>query len=198
MMLSELSPVAQAALPVQAFKDHLRLGTGFADDGAEDALAEAYLRAALAAIGARTGKAILARDSRLELTDWRDDWAQALPVAPVSAVVSVSLRDDTGATEMVDAARYALERDMHRPRLRSVGGYLPGVPAGGTVEVVFTAGFGPAWADVPPDLGQAVFLLAASYHEHRHEGEKARAMPHGIAALIERWRNVRVLGGGAA
>ena len=87
MMLSELSPVAQAALPVQAFKDHLRLGTGFADDGAEDALAEAYLRAALAAIEARTGKAILARDCRLELTDWRDDWAQALPVADPVALL---------------------------------------------------------------------------------------------------------------
>ncbi len=198
MMLSELSPVAQAALPVQAFKDHLRLGTGFADDGAEDALAEAYLRAALAAIEARTGKAILARDFRLELTDWRDDWAQALPVAPVSAVVSVSLRDDTGAAEMVDAARYALERDMHRPRLRSVGGYLPGVPAGGTVEVVFTAGFGPACRPTCRLIWGRRCSWAASYHEHRHEGEKARAMPHGIAALIERWRNVRVLGGGAA
>ncbi|MCT8329228.1 head-tail connector protein [Albidovulum sediminis] len=198
MMLSELNPVALAALPVAAFKDHLRLGTGFADDGTEDALAEAYLRAALAAIEARTGKAILARDFRLELTDWRDDWAQALPVAPVSAVASVTLRDAAGGTETVAPARYALERDLHRPRLKGAGGYLPGVPAGGTVEVVFTAGFGPAWADVPPDLAQAVFLLAAEYHEHRHEAGGGRAMPYGIAALIERWRNVRVLGGGGA
>jgi len=198
MMLSELSPVAQAALPVQAFKDHLRLGTGFADDGFEDALAEGYLRAALAAIEARTGKAILARDFRLELDEWRDDWAQPLPVAPVSTVASVTLRDGAGGTETVDPARYALERDAHRPRLKGAGGYLPGVPTGGTVEVVFTAGFGPAWADVPPDLAQAAFLLAAEFHEHRHEGGGARAMPFGIAALIERWRSVRVLGGGAA
>lgn len=198
MMLSELSPVAQAALPVQAFKDHLRLGTGFADDGAEDALAEAYLRAALAAIEGRIGKAILTRDFRLELSDWRDDWAQALPVAPVSAIISVALRDEAGAVETVDAGRYALERDAHRPRLKAVGSYLPGVPAGGTVEVVLTAGFGPAWADVPPDLAQAVFLLAAEYHEHRHDTERRQAFPLGIAALIERWRNVRVLGGGAA
>lgn len=197
MMLSELSPVAQAALPIQAFKDHLRLGSGFADDGAEDVLAEAYLRAALAAIEARTGKAVLARDFRLELDDWRDDRAQALPIAPVTAVASVTMRDADGIGQEVDPARYALERDMHRPRLKGAGGYLPGVAVGGTVEVVFTAGFGPAWADVPPDLQQAVFLLAAEYHERRHDAGVAQAMPFGIAALIERWRNVRVLGGGA-
>ena len=39
----------QTALPIQEFKDHLRLGSGFADDGVQDALAVAYLRAALAA-----------------------------------------------------------------------------------------------------------------------------------------------------
>ncbi|MCV2868531.1 hypothetical protein OEW28_07810 [Defluviimonas sp. WL0002] len=198
MTLIELNPVAKAALPVQAFKDHLRLGTGFADDGAEDALAESYLRAALAAIEMRTGKAILARDFRLEIVDWRDDWVHALPIAPVLAIGSVTLRDAAGAAETVDPARYALERDPHRPKLKGAGGYLPAIPAGGTVEVAFTAGFGAAWADVPPDLAQAVFLLAAEYHEHRHEAGKAASMSFGIAALIERWRNVRVLGGGAA
>ena len=108
------------------------------------------------------------------------------------------MRDRAGAPDLVDPARYRLVPDSQRPKIVAEAALLPGIPPGGTVEVVFTAGFGPAWADVPPDLGQAVFLLAASYHEHRHEGEKARAMPHGIAALIERWRNVRVLGGGAA
>lgn len=50
MMLSEVTAVPLAALPVAEFKDHLRLGTGFADDGAQDALVEGYLRAAIAAV----------------------------------------------------------------------------------------------------------------------------------------------------
>lgn len=50
MMLSEVTGVPQAALPVADFKDHLRLGTGFADDSVQDALAESYLRAAVSAI----------------------------------------------------------------------------------------------------------------------------------------------------
>ena len=50
MMLTETGVVTAGALPVEAFKDHLRLGTGFADDGFQDALVETYLRASIAAI----------------------------------------------------------------------------------------------------------------------------------------------------
>ncbi len=198
MMLSEVTSVPQAVLPVAEFKDHLRLGTGFADDGAQDALVESYLRAALAAIEGRIGKALIARDFLLELAEWRWPDAQALPMAPVSAVGSVTVRERGGVAELIDAARYRLVRDAHRPKIAATGSFLPGIPVGGTVEVVFTAGFGPAWADVPADLAQSVFLLAAHYHEFRHENAGAQAMPFGVMALIERWRAVRVLGGGAA
>lgn len=196
MLLKELSTVAPAALPLAAFKEHLRLGTGFADDTVQDALAESYLRAAMAAIEARTAKVLLARDYSLTLPDWRDGAAQPLPVAPVAGVLSVTLTDRDGAATIVSPGRYRLERDMHRPRLAGAGGLLPGVPVGGSVEIVFTAGFGD-WAAVPADLAQAVFLLAAQFHEHRHDSPGV-GLSGGVAALIERWRTVRVLGGGAA
>lgn len=67
MMLSEESPVLETALPVQALKDHLRLGSGFSDDDVQDGVLMMHLRAALAVIEARTGKAILARQFRLRL-----------------------------------------------------------------------------------------------------------------------------------
>lgn len=198
MMLSEVTAVPQAVLPVAEFKDHLRLGTGFADDGAQDALTESYLRAALAAIEGRVGKALIARDYLLELNEWRWPDTQAFPLAPVSTVVSVTVKDRDGLATVIDPARYRLVRDGHRPKIMASGALLPGIPVGGAVEVVFTAGFGPAWSDVPVDLAQAVFLLAAEYHENRHEAGAGKAMPFGVMALIERWRTVRVLGGGAA
>lgn len=196
MLLKELSTVAPAALPLAAFKEHLRLGTGFADDTVQDALAEGYLRAALAAIEGRTAKVLLARDFALTLRDWRDPAAQTFPLAPVAAVLSVTLRDRDGLASIVSPARYRLERDLQRPRLAGAGGLLPGVPVGGEAEVAFTAGFGD-WAAVPADLQQAVLLLAAQYHEHRHDMGQA-GLPGAVAVLIERWRTVRVLGGGAA
>lgn len=194
MMLTEQEPVPDAALPVQAMKDHLRLGSGFADDGMQDALIIGYLRAALAAVEGRIGKALILRRFSLVLGRWRDAGSQALPLAPVSAVVSVTLVD-AGGPAVLGPARWRLEADMHRPHLVAVGALLPEVAEGGRAEVVFDAGFGP-WAAVPADLRQAVLLLTAQYHELRHESGVA-AMPFGVMALIERWRTVRVLGGGA-
>jgi len=135
MVLTEQTAVPTAALPIQEFKDHLRLGTGFADDGVQDVLAEGYLRAALAAIEGRIGKALLARDFLLALDGWRDSGAQAIPVAPVSAILSVTVRDATGVATVLAASTYRLRKDMHRPRLVGAGMSLPGVPADGTVEV---------------------------------------------------------------
>lgn len=199
MVLTEQTVVPTAALPIQEFKDHLRLGTGFVDDGVQDALAEGYLRAALAAIEGRIGKALIARDFLLTLNGWRDSDAQAIPIAPVSAVLSVTVRDGAGVPSVIAASAYRLRKDSHRPRLVGAGMALPSIPTDGTVEVLFTAGFGPAWGDVPVDLAQAAFLLAAQFHENRHEStERPTALPFGVMALIERWRTVRVLGGGEA
>lgn len=198
MMLSEVTLVPQAALPVAEFKDHLRLGTGFADDGVQDALAESYLRAAMAAVEGRTGKALIAREFLLTLPDWRWPDSQTLPIAPVTALTSVTMLDRDGLSELIPPGRYRLVADMQRPRIAAAGTVLPGLPQGGRVEIRFSAGFGPFWRDVPADLAQAVFLLAATYHEQRHDAGEARGMPFGVTALIERWRTVRVLGGGAA
>ena len=199
MRLIELTTVPGAALPVQGLKAHLRLGTGFTDDGMQDALVESYLRAAIAAIEGRIGKALIARRFLWQLEDWRNPSEQALPVAPVTAIVSVTLVDAAAASTLVSTDRYRLVPDTHRPKLAAMGTLLPTVPNEGRIEVVFDAGFGATWPLVPADLAQAVLLLAAEFYEHRHDlGAVAAGLPFAVQALIERWRTVRVLGGGAA
>ncbi|MFC2967862.1 head-tail connector protein [Acidimangrovimonas pyrenivorans] len=198
MMLTEQTAVPATALPVAEFKDHLRLGTGFADDAMQDGLAESYLRAALAAIEGRIGKALLARQFLWRLAAWRDAADQALPVAPISAILSLVLVAADGTRTTVAADRYRLIEDMQRPRIAATGLVLPEIPTEGAAEIGFEAGFGPDWTDLPADLRQAVLLLAAEYYEQRHDaGGPRAAMPFGVMALIERWRTVRVLGGGA-
>ena len=61
MILIEQAPVADAALPLQEFKDHLRLGTGFTDDGAQDALLKRLIRAGIAGIESRISKMLIKR-----------------------------------------------------------------------------------------------------------------------------------------
>ena len=52
MILTEVSAPEAAVVPVRAFAGHLALGSGFEDDGSQDAVLELYLRAAMAAIEA--------------------------------------------------------------------------------------------------------------------------------------------------
>ncbi|WP_424942902.1 head-tail connector protein [Aliiroseovarius crassostreae] len=199
MMLVEQTTVPVAAMPVAQFKDHLRLGTGFADDGVQDAVLESYLRAAMAAVEARTGKVLITRSFTWTLTAWRDLAAQALPVGPVSAITSLTITDRLGADEVINPSRYVLEKDLHRPKLVSTGICLPAIPVAGEVEIAFDAGFGANWSDIPADLAQAVLMLAAYYYENRSEaGLNQGNLPYGVTALVEKYRVVRLFGGGGA
>lgn len=199
MMLVEQTTVPGTAMPVAQFKDHLRLGTGFADDGVQDAVLETYLRAAMAAIEARTGKVLITRAYTWTLTAWRDLASQALPVGPVGAITSLSITDRLGAEEVINTDRYTLEPDLHRPKLVSTGICLPAIPVAGQVEIGFDAGFGTDWSDIPADLSQAVLMLAAYFYEHRSDvGMGQSDLPFGVSALIQRYRVVRLFGGGGA
>lgn len=198
-MLIEETAVPEAALPIAQFKAHLKLGTGFADDDVQEPVLQSFLRAAIATIEARTGKVLIERVFSWELVKWRSGYGQALPVAPVEAIEDIVLRHRSGNEESADPAHYRLEKDTHRPRLMPVGSVLPPVPSGGAVVVRFRAGFGVAWGDLPADLGQAVLLLAAHYYEYRADTALGGGcMPFGVTSLIERYRTVRLLGGGVA
>ncbi|WP_341366350.1 head-tail connector protein [Yoonia sp. BS5-3] len=197
MMLIEETTVPSAALPVAQMKDHMRLGSGFSDDGLQDPVLETYLRAALAAIEARTGKILVEREFSWTLTAWRDCRRQPLPVAPVNAVTSVTLIAMNGEETIADDAAWSLQPDNQRPCLRATGASLPACPAGGSIRIGFLAGFGPDWGDLPADLAQAVMMLAAYYYEYRHDTAQARGLlPFGVSSLIERYRTVRMFMGG--
>ncbi|SEQ64417.1 head-tail connector protein [Thalassovita taeanensis] len=196
MMLVEETTVPLAALPVTEFKAHLRLGSGFAEDSVQDAVLESFLRAAMAAIEARTGKILIEREFSWTLSRWRDVTGQVLPVAPVSAIASVVLIDRGEVETVLDSAVYRLVPDLQRPRISPVGTLLPQVPSGGSVRVGLLAGYGPEWSDLPADLAQAVLLLAAHYYEYRHDtGLSSGCMPFGVTSLLERYRTVRIFAG---
>lgn len=192
MNLTETTVLLSADLPVAEFSDFMRLGSGFADDGGQNVLLEAVLRAAIGAIEARIGKVTIARGFMWQVYVWRrDGGAQALPVAPVNAISGLVMVDGDGVEVTVDPALYRLEFDTQRPRL---AGDFPEIPTNGSAKVAFDAGFG-LWEDVPADLRQAVFLLAANYYENRNDlAARSSQMPFGVMALIEAYRNVRIGG----
>lgn len=193
MMLIEENTVADAVLPVEAFRAHLRLGSGFDGDDMQDVILRSFLRAAMAAIEARTGKVLISRTFSWSISAWRGPYAQPFPVAPVSVVNQMTRVARDGIETDVDAASYWLEPDMQQPRLRASGARLPPVPMGGAVRVQFVAGFGPDWTSLPQDLAQAVLMLAAHYYEYRDDtGLSGGCTPFGVSSLIERYRAMRL------
>lgn len=192
-MLVEETSVPVAALPVAEFREHLRLGTGFAEDGLQDTVLESFLRAAMSAVEARTGKVLLSRAFFWTLEAWRSAQAQTLPVAPVTELTEVTLTNRAGEEVMVASSSYRLVADTQAPQMRSTSACLPQIPEGGTATVRFEAGFGAVWTDVPVDLRQAMLMLAAHYYEYRHDTAlQGGCMPFGVSSLIERYRPVRL------
>lgn len=192
MILIEETAIADASLPVDQFKSHLRLGTGFAETSLQDDVLKGFLRAAIAAIEARTGKVLIARSFTWTASRWRDQGGEMLPLAPISVVDAVTITDAQGAERIVAPEIYRLERDSLRPYLRPVGTLLPSIPEGGSVNIALTAGMAAEWGGLPADLGQAVLLLAAHYYEYRDETSLSDGcMPFGVTSLIQRYRMVR-------
>ncbi len=193
MMLIEETTVPDAALPVDAFKAHLRLGSGFGQDDLQDAVLKSFLRAAMAAIEARTGKVLITRSFSWSLTFWRDASAQVLPVAPVIQVTRVALVARSGVATDLGSEHFWLERDAQQPKLRSAGTTLPSIPSAGAVLIEFEAGYGAAWENVPSDIAQAVMMLAAHYYEYRNDTDLVGgSMPFGVSSLIERFKTIRI------
>ena len=121
MMLIEQTQVPDAALPVAEFRDHLQLGSGFADDGLQDGVLLPQLRAALTSVEAETGKVLLSRTYQFVVTAWRDLSRQVLPVAPVTAIQSLTITDLGGGDTLIGADTYGLSPDTHTPALVCTG-----------------------------------------------------------------------------
>ena len=193
MILTETSPAAVNPVPLDEFAAHLRLAQGFADDSAEDALLELYLRNATTVVEARVGKALIRREFKLQVTAWNRDGILVLPLGPVAAIGSLSFI--RGAeTIALTADAWSLELGSTRQRLTgSGGGALPAIPDGYLAELVFDAGFGESWNDVPGDLSQAVMLLAAHYFENRYgDAVPGHGLPVAVQALLETQQPVRL------
>lgn len=200
MILEETTTVLDAELPLARFRDHLRLGSGFGDETVQDDLLAGFLRAALAAIEGRLGKALLVRGFSWQVFAWREprpgaDAApgQVLPIAPVRALTDAVRIAADGTQTPLDLAVFRLLPDPHRPRLCPAGSALPTIPSGGSLRLGLQAGLSDRFELLPADLAQAVLMLATHYHDYRHEVALGPGcMPFGVTSLIQRYRPLRL------
>ena len=193
MILNELEPIPETSLPLEPFKAHLRLGTGFGTETLQDSVLHGFLQAAVAAIEARVSTALYRRDFEAVFAEWRADDSQVLPIAPVVEIYAVELEDHGGTTQTADPARYRFEPDFPAPRMRATGVALPRIPKDGLARGSCKAGLADDWSGLPGELAQAVLLLAGHYYENRSDTRlDSGCTPFGVTSLLQRYRPGRL------
>lgn len=186
MSLTLLSPPASEPVTLDEMKAHLRV-----TETHEDALISGVLVAAVRAIEARGGLALMPQSWRVSF-DAPPLETVLLPLTPVASIDAVTVIDADDATQPVAAHLY--EAAAGAPgRVRPAGPWpRPGRAIDG-VRIDFTAGYADA-ASVPEPLKQAVKLLAAYFFETREAAAETKiyTVPKSIDALIAPYREVRL------
>lgn len=193
MLLTETAPAGVNPVPLREMAAHLRLASGFSDDGSEDSLLELYLRNATAVIERQTAKALISRSYLLQVVCWNRSGHLRLPVGPVEAIDGIELIRP-GSTVTLSPAEWVLEPGLSQQRVTGPGGTpLRPIPHGALAHLTMTAGFGATWNDVPDDLRHAVLLLATHYYENRAgDLELDAGLPFGVSSVLMRYRPVRI------
>jgi hypothetical protein len=149
---------ADRALALAAVRAELRAAS--IDD---DALAIAFVEAALGLAEQFTGRVLIVRELVVDMAA-AAGW-QALPVVPVRTIAG------TGVAVDIDA--------------EGVGW----VKAAGAARVTFTAGLAGGWAALPAPLRQGVAMLAAHLFTDR---AGSAPVPAAVSALWRPFRSVRL------
>ncbi len=186
MTLTVITPPAEPAVSLPDAKAYLRIGHAGEDELVADLVASATAR-----LEAASGLTLVRRTLSRRLQAWPATLAGngfILRPRPVIGLVSVTLTDESGASEDM-SSRFQLFAGRLVVRPWSMA---PAIVSGGHADVVFECGFGPA-ASLPEDLQLAVMRLAAeAYRTGRSELGGERGLPADVSAILMAHREMRV------
>ena len=133
-------------------------------------------------------RAFITQTITLKLDAFPGDGIIRLPRSPAQAITSVAYVDTDGASQTFNSSKYVLDTASEPARL--VPAYDEDWPdtreENNAVTVVYTAGYGDAYTDVPAEVKLAIRLLAGSYFEQREAitTQTWQIAPLGIKALV--------------
>lgn len=186
MGLSLITPPAEEPVELFRLKEWLRVHPDIKDD---DGLIYELAQAARDLIEGCWGVQMVTATWRLTVDSFYC-WDGRLGRSPVQAVTSLTYRDAQGALTTLDPSRYELVATPSLEALRPAYGlYWPATWwHQGAVEVIFTAGFGPAPL-VPGALKTAIKAAVLEWYEGR---AAAGVLPEGAKNLVRRYWDGRM------
>lgn len=204
---------APAVLPVTLGEAKAQLNID-ADSSADDALLVAMIEAATAEAERFTGRALITQT----LTLWRDAWprrvtdeppweglregpardpaaprrALVLPRPPLQAVVAISTFDEADVETTYEASNYLIDAASAPGRIVLRGFAAPPRPgrAANGIKIVYSAGYGPGFADVPAPLRHGILRSVAQLYGER--GDCTAEVAARSAGARQLWQPYRV------
>jgi uncharacterized phiE125 gp8 family phage protein len=179
-----IQPPALEPVPLADAKLYLRL-----DGPDEDELVAALVTAARLLVEAASGRMLIRQVWRLFLDRAPAPGRLLLPLGPALEIVEIRrIGADAGLT-LLDPDDWPLIPGAEPPALM-----VPPLQLTGTLSLDIAFGFGPAPADVPAPLRQAILRMVARWFEQRGdriESEPA-SLPADVMALIQPFRRARL------
>ncbi len=191
MALVLTSGPAVEPVSVSEAKAHLRI-----DGSSEDVLISSLILTSRLHVEAALGLALINQTWMLVLDRWPSDGSVDIPIAPLTAVTAVRVKNSAGVATVVPATSYLVDIASKPPRLvwNNASPLTPGRIANG-IEIDLSAGFGASAASVPAPLKHAVLMLTAHWYEHRDPveiGSTAARIPDAVSDLIQPFRKIRL------
>lgn len=186
--------VDPVALPITLSDVKAQLRIDHADD---DALLGELIAAAVSAVEARTGRALLTQSWRIDTYGLQGDMPLLIPVVPVQEIAGVAYLDSDGVEVAADTADFRLTAD----RSRAIVEPRPGQswPQTGeyrdAIRVTVVAGYGDTADAVEPALRAAMLYIVDWWYTRSDSlSGDAPDLPAAAAMLIDQHRTGWVAG----
>ncbi|MBK8772737.1 MAG: phage head-tail connector protein [Rhizobiales bacterium] len=183
MSLTLITAPALEPITLSEAKLHLRV-----DSTDEDALITSLIVAARRLAEHQMGRVLITQTWELRLDEFPDDDID-LPMAGLLGITSVKYLDVANVEQTVAPGNYTLDAAVTPALVRlAAGASWPGTYAvANAVKVRFTAGYGPAAADVPANVVAYIKLQIGALYRHREAfaaGVQVAELPNRFTAAL--------------
>ena len=192
MRLTLTTPPQVEPVELGDMKDHLRL-----EVDTDDALVEGLIRSARSYIeNTKLSRALITQTWVAYFDAFPFPFIE-LPRPPLLTVTGITYLDTAGDRTTWDSSNYVVDvaREPGRVELAYNESYPTARFQANSIELTFTAGYGPAPADVPFDILLALKQIVAQWYELREPvvvGTIVAKIPDSANALLASHRVLRV------
>ena len=190
MALLLTSAPALEPITLAEAKNHLKV-----DETDDDTLISSLITSARMHVETELNRALITQGWSVFRDRWPQSGQLSLPLAPVQGVSAITLYSADGTSSAYALGNVEIDTISDPARLTLTTTASPPEPGRRTngIEIAITAGYGPAAANVPEPIRQAILMLTAHWYENREPvalGAQAADIPGTVTSILHPYRRL--------